>query len=438
MVDGDNLTVDVTNASGIFADANVGEGKSVTVSGVSLGGTDVSNYLLGAQPTGVTGTINRAPVTVTADDKTKEWSNDAATDPSLTVCVTGLVNNESTNLITTTSITRVAGEDTGDYVITPTGEAEQGNYAVTFEPGTFTIVGKPVTIHNEQGQDVSSVENVYTVTEDQDGVTLTLVMPEATTGTTPATNPALNPVSIPIPVEVDHVGLGRTFSNGKASTVYLPFSIAYNQVTGGKFHAFTGVDMTKDPWEVNYSEVTSGNLAANTPYIFLPDGTNAGKIVVNNDDPITLCTANPQSSTQGEWKFFGTYDYIKWTHDKTDPYYTAEREAEIGKVYGFAAEEVSGATIGEFVKVGNNVYINPMRAYLKYIPSAARGTRGNSELPSKMKVVLTDASGNATDIGTISIDYETGDWYSIDGRKLSGKPTKKGLYINNHKTAVVK
>ncbi|MBR5325262.1 MAG: hypothetical protein IKU49_02080 [Prevotella sp.] len=439
IVEGDNLTVDVTNATGTFADANVGEGKAVTVTGVSLGGTDVGNYALSAQPTGVTGTINRAPVTVTADDKTKEWSNDAATDPELTATIEGVLEGEdAATLITIASITRAAGENTGDYVITPEGDAEQGNYAVTFEPGTFTIVGKPVTIQNEQGQDVSSVENVYTITEDQNGVTLTLVMPEATAGTTPATNPALNPVSIPVPVEVDHVGLGRIFSDGKASTVYLPFSIAYNQVTGGTFHAFTGVDMTTTPWEVNYSEVTSGNLAANTPYIFLPDGTNAGKIVVNNEDPITLCTDNPQTTTQGEWKFIGTYDYIKWTHDKTDPYYTAEREAEIGKVYGFAAEEVSGAVIGDFVKVGNNVYINPMRAYLKYIPSAARGTRGVSELPSKMKVVLTDAKGNRTDIGTISIDDETGDWYSIDGRKLSGKPTRKGIYVRDGRKVVIK
>lgn len=29
-------------------------------------------------------------------------------------------------------------------------------------------------------------------------------------------------------------------------------------------------------------------------------------------------------------------------------------------------------------------------------------------------------------------------WYTIDGRKLSGKPTKKGIYIQNGKKHVIK
>jgi hypothetical protein len=28
-------------------------------------------------------------------------------------------------------------------------------------------------------------------------------------------------------------------------------------------------------------------------------------------------------------------------------------------------------------------------------------------------------------------------WYSIDGRKLNGKPAKKGIYINNGKKAII-
>ena len=29
-------------------------------------------------------------------------------------------------------------------------------------------------------------------------------------------------------------------------------------------------------------------------------------------------------------------------------------------------------------------------------------------------------------------------WYSLDGRKLSGKPTKSGVYIHNGKKVVIK
>ena len=33
---------------------------------------------------------------------------------------------------------------------------------------------------------------------------------------------------------------------------------------------------------------------------------------------------------------------------------------------------------------------------------------------------------------------DNGQWFTIDGRRLDGKPTAKGLYINNGKAVVVK
>ena len=95
-------------------------------------------------------------------------------------------------------------------------------------------------------------------------------------------------VSIPVAVEVNHIEVNRTYEKDKASTVYLPFSIAVTNVSGGTFNKFTGVDETTTPlWTVKYEEVTSsvdgGLILANTPYIFLPDG---GKITVNNTAPI--------------------------------------------------------------------------------------------------------------------------------------------------------
>lgn len=35
-------------------------------------------------------------------------------------------------------------------------------------------------------------------------------------------------------------------------------------------------------------------------------------------------------------------------------------------------------------------------------------------------------------------DEDSADWYTLDGRKLQGKPAKKGLYIRNGKTVVIK
>lgn len=54
---------------------------------------------------------------------------------------------------------------------------------------------------------------------------------------------------------------------------------------------------------------------------------------------------------------------------------------------------------------------------------------------------FSDEAETATGIISTTIytdDTKAGAWYMLDGRKLSGKPTKKGLYIVNGKTVVVK
>ena len=81
-------------------------------------------------------TITPKAITVTADDKTKVYGTE---DPTLTATVADLVDNAEIEY----TLSRVKGEDVGDYTITVAGAAEQGNYTVTYVPGTLTIT--PVT-----------------------------------------------------------------------------------------------------------------------------------------------------------------------------------------------------------------------------------------------------------------------------------------------------
>ena len=53
--------VSVSGGRGAFADANVGNGKAVTVTGYTLGGIDAGNYAV-VQPTGLTAAITPVPV----------------------------------------------------------------------------------------------------------------------------------------------------------------------------------------------------------------------------------------------------------------------------------------------------------------------------------------------------------------------------------------
>ena len=106
---------------------------------MSVGNAGYDNYVA---PDPIIVTIAPAPVTVTAVNKTKVYGE---SDPTLTATVTGLISGESESLITYT-LSRAAGEDAKQYTITPTGEASQGNYAVSFATGKLTINKKTVGI----------------------------------------------------------------------------------------------------------------------------------------------------------------------------------------------------------------------------------------------------------------------------------------------------
>ena len=366
-------------------------------------------------------------ITVTIPQK--EWTGSAIAFDETAV----VVKDGETTLTLTTDYTVTAPtgtlQDTGDYPVTITGAGEYAGEVVAM----FTIKGKPVTVKNDKNEDVPAATGDAEITQDQDGLTLTLTTP--TESTTPHT------VNVPQPVEVDHVSIDRTFEAGKACTLYLPFSIAADKIAGGTFNTFVGVNTAVTPWEVQYSPVTTGEIAANTPYIFIPDGSNGGKITVNNgSDKVSICTANPHTTEKDQWDFIGTYERIKWTHNTADPEWTQQREDEIGSIYGFAAEEKSGATVGQFVQVTDNVWINPMRAYLKHtVVAPARSMDGDAattELPSSMKVVIVEGTTGITSMEDVR-GKMSDSWYSLDGRKLQGKPTAKGMYIHNGRKVLV-
>ncbi len=114
-----------------------------------------ANYNVTFQVTDGYITITPAPATVTAVAATKEYG---AADPTFTATVTGLKNNDDASVINYT-LSRAAGEDVGTYAITPTGEATQGNYTVTYVPADFTITPAAATVT------ASAKEKVYGETD---------------------------------------------------------------------------------------------------------------------------------------------------------------------------------------------------------------------------------------------------------------------------------
>ncbi|MBR0148889.1 MAG: Ig-like domain-containing protein [Lachnospiraceae bacterium] len=95
--------------------------------------------------------IDPASVTVKADDRSKTEGDD---DPTFTATVTGLIGSVSDNKLEY-AFSREGGETPGTYTITPEGDAIQGNYAVTYETGTLTILEKKDD-SSSSGKDSSS------------------------------------------------------------------------------------------------------------------------------------------------------------------------------------------------------------------------------------------------------------------------------------------
>ena len=88
---------------------------------------------------GVKVTIAQKEVTVTADDKTKRYGEQ---DPEFTATVTGTIGDDTV----TYKLSREAGENVGEYAITPEGEVSQSNYTVIYVPGKLTIEKVPASI----------------------------------------------------------------------------------------------------------------------------------------------------------------------------------------------------------------------------------------------------------------------------------------------------
>ncbi|MCZ8163667.1 MAG: MBG domain-containing protein, partial [Microcystis sp. LE19-196.1B] len=88
-------------------------------------------------------TVDRAPLTITADNKSKTYGS---ANPTLTFTYTGLVNgNTAVSILPTISTTATASSNAGTYPITLSGGSDP-NYNITLVNGTLTVERALLTI----------------------------------------------------------------------------------------------------------------------------------------------------------------------------------------------------------------------------------------------------------------------------------------------------
>lgn len=84
------------------------------------------------------------------------------------------------------------------------------------------------------------------------------------------------------------------------------------------------------------------------------------------------------------------------------------------------------------------VFTNRTNATL-YVPKGSKSAYQAAAYWKEFKeIVEIDVTGiKAVENEQIAGSDETGNWYTLDGRRLSGKPTKRGIYIVNGRKVIV-
>ena len=232
----------------------------------------------------------------------------------------------------------------------------------------------------------------------------------------------------------------NTSSNGigKASTICLPFDFAKpDKSTVGTFATFGGVTQSGGEYTVTMNEVSNETttLTAGTPYMFQPA---TGNEVTFQNTAYTVPNGGitaASSATNSGRQFKGTYTNKYWPSGQTNLYGFAGKEYYLSN-----GSQIASDDIGSFRRFDYGTCA-AFRCYLLAPESSgARGVSKAGSLPETLKVRLVKADGTTTAIG--NLDTRTGevtfgdDWYDLNGRRLNGQPTQKGVYIHKGKRII--
>jgi hypothetical protein len=136
LVNGDTLTTNPTCTSTATVTSGVGT-YPITCSGATASSNYTISYVAG------TLTITTATITITAQDKTRQYG---AADPAFTFTTAGLVNGDTLTTNPTCTSTATVTSGVGTYPITCSGATASSNYTISYVAGTLTITTATITI----------------------------------------------------------------------------------------------------------------------------------------------------------------------------------------------------------------------------------------------------------------------------------------------------
>ena len=136
--------VSLTGGTAIFEGVNVGS-HTVTATGLSLSGVDLSNYELSATTATTITNITSATLTVTAADASRGYGE---TNPVFAVSYNGFVGGETNSVLSgTLEVSSAADTNSpvGTYAINATGYSSD-NYTIGYQAGWLSVTNARLTI----------------------------------------------------------------------------------------------------------------------------------------------------------------------------------------------------------------------------------------------------------------------------------------------------
>ena len=212
---------------------------------------------------------------------------------------------------------------------------------------------------------------------------------------------------------------GRTlYKDGKWNTLCLPFDLTLSGsvLDGADVRTLSSASFSNGTLTLNFTaEGAVTQLTAGTPYIIKWAGDGTNNLVNPLFTNVTVSDDN-NDFTNGNVTFCGNYSPVPFTGGDKSVLFMGG-----GNQLFYPAE-------------GSNITMNAFRAYFQLADG-----NGSSIKELVLNFDDCDDADGLSEYSEYSEYSENSEaWYDLGGRKLSGKPTQRGLYIHGGKTVVIK
>ena len=357
------------------------------------------------------GTILRASQisTVTANDYTREYGDANPDEWEYTVVGQALIGEPARTCAADETSTP------GTYpIVISKGTVTNDN--VTYVNGTLTITKAPLTITAnsytiKEGDALPTFDAVFTglKNNEPESVVNPVITPTATDSNTPGT------YDINVTATSDNYDI--TIEAGTLTILPTKMSITIGA---------PGVGTYCSPYDLDFSTVTDFKAYIATGY-----NSATGNVIVQAVKDVPAGTGLFLKGTPG------TYDvpcgesssyYVNMLVGVTE---ATTISATDGNMTNFllSATNTSDAC---FRPISSTYNLKANRAYLQIPTSMVSSSAGANSVGIEFEEGVTGIDNSLSDMDTDA------HWFTLDGRRLNGKPTQKGIYVVNGQKVVIK